>query len=353
MHVADFSFNLPKNLIARYPLPERSTCRLLSLDGHSGAIKHNVFTDILDQLSLGDLLVFNNTRVIPARLFGRKISGGKVEVLVERVLDNQRVLAHIRASKTPKIDTLLLLGDNENIRAIIVARHQIWFELLFDDQRDILTILNDAGHIPLPYYLDRPDYSLDRELYQTVYSQHPGAIAAPTAGLHFDQQLLSALRVKGVEMVFITLHVGTGTFQPIKVKKIEHHHMYSEYTEVPHTVVDAVIACKSRGNRVVAVGTTSVRSLESAIVSVSNSKHTMLAPFCGETSIFIYPGYRFRVIDALITNFHLPQSTPIMLVSAFAGYQHTFNAYREAVNLAYRFLSYGDAMFITNNNSVF
>ncbi|AIN47516.1 tRNA preQ1(34) S-adenosylmethionine ribosyltransferase-isomerase QueA [Candidatus Palibaumannia cicadellinicola] len=349
MRVADFSFDLPKHLIARHPQQERSACRLLSLDGPSGTVKHQVFTDIIDLLFIGDLLVFNNTRVIPARLFGRKISGGKVEVLVERVLDNKRVFAYVRTSKTPKVGTLLLLGDDESIYATIVARHNVLFELIFDDQRDVLTLLNDAGHIPLPPYIDRPDDATDRELYQTVYSKRPGAIAAPTAGLHFDEQLLSALRAKGVDMVFLTLHVGAGTLQPIRVENLKQHQMHSEYTEVSRTVVDAVLACKARGNRVVAVGTTSVRSLESAIVS--NGANAIIAPFLGDTSIFIYPGYHFRIIDALITNFHFPKSTPIMLVSAFAGYHHTFAAYRQAINLAYRFFSYGDAMFITRNPS--
>lgn len=346
MRVADFSFELPDNLIARYPQAERSACRLLSLDGQTGALAHQVFTDLLDKLAPGDLLVFNNTRVIPARLFGRKVSGGKIEVLVERVLDDKRVLAHVRASKAPKAGAALLLGDDDSIAATMVARHDSLFELRFDAPRDVLTLLNDAGHMPLPPYIDRPDEAADRELYQTVYGERPGAVAAPTAGLHFDEPLLAALRAKGVAMAFVTLHVGAGTFQPVRVDRIEQHQMHSEYAEVPQEVVDAVLACKARGNRVVAVGTTSVRSLESAVAAAGENT---LAPFCGDTRIFIYPGYHFRVIDALITNFHLPESTLIMLVSAFAGYRHTLAAYREAVAQAYRFFSYGDAMFITRN----
>ncbi|NDL64975.1 tRNA preQ1(34) S-adenosylmethionine ribosyltransferase-isomerase QueA [Acerihabitans arboris] len=346
MRVADFSFELPENLIAHYPQPQRSACRLLSLAGPSGEITHGVFTDLLNKLNPGDLLVFNNTRVIPARLFGRKASGGKIEVLVERVLDEHRVLAHIRASKAPKPGTALLLGDDESINATMVARHDALFELRFDEQRDVLTLLNDAGHIPLPPYIDRPDEAADRELYQTIYSERPGAVAAPTAGLHFDTPLMDALRAKGVEMAFVTLHVGAGTFQPVRVSRIEEHVMHSEYAEVPQPVVDAVLACKARGNRVVAVGTTSVRSLESAANAAGAGD---LAPFFGDTSIFIYPGYRFRVIDVLVTNFHLPESTLIMLVSAFAGYRHTMAAYNEAVAERYRFFSYGDAMFITAN----
>lgn len=346
MRVADFSFELPESLIAHYPQAERSACRLLQLDGPSGALTHGVFTDLLDQLEAGDLLVFNNTRVIPARMFGRKVSGGKIEVLVERVLDDHRVLAHVRASKAPKPGAELLLGDDESIAAAMVARHETLFELRFNDERDVFTILNAAGHMPLPPYIARPDEDADRELYQTVYSEKPGAVAAPTAGLHFDEPLLAALRAKGVEMAFVTLHVGAGTFQPVRVETIEDHVMHAEYAEVPQDVVDAVLACKARGKRVVAVGTTSVRSLESAAAA---SKEALIAPFFGDTSIFIYPGYHYQVIDALVTNFHLPESTLIMLVSAFAGYKNTMNAYQQAVAEQYRFFSYGDAMFISRN----
>ncbi|GAB7198642.1 tRNA preQ1(34) S-adenosylmethionine ribosyltransferase-isomerase QueA [Dickeya oryzae] len=306
------------------------------------------FTDLLDKLQPGDLLVFNNTRVIPARLFGRKASGGKLEVLVERMLDDKRVLAHVRASKAPKPGTALLLGEDESVKATMLARHDALFEIQFDDTRDVLTILNDIGHMPLPPYIDRPDEAADRELYQTVYSQRPGAVAAPTAGLHFDEPLLAALKEKGVEMAFVTLHVGAGTFQPVRVESIEDHVMHAEYAEVPQTVVDAVLACKARGNRVIAVGTTSVRSLESAAQA---SAKAVIAPFFGDTRIFIYPGYHYQVVDALVTNFHLPESTLIMLVSAFAGYRHTMDAYHQAVAEQYRFFSYGDAMFITRNPS--
>ncbi|MEQ4512015.1 MAG: tRNA preQ1(34) S-adenosylmethionine ribosyltransferase-isomerase QueA [Dickeya sp.] len=348
MRVADFSFELPESLIARYPQAQRSGCRLLSLDGPTGAVAHGVFTDLLDKLQPGDLLVFNNTRVIPARLFGRKASGGKLEVLVERMLDDKRVLAHVRASKAPKPGTALLLGEDESVKASMLARHDALFEIQFDDTRDVLTILNDIGHMPLPPYIDRPDEAADRELYQTVYSQRPGAVAAPTAGLHFDEPLLAALKEKGVEMAFVTLHVGAGTFQPVRVESIEDHVMHAEYAEVPQTVVDAVLACKARGNRVIAVGTTSVRSLESAAQA---SAEAVIAPFFGDTRIFIYPGYHYQVVDALVTNFHLPESTLIMLVSAFAGYRHTMDAYHQAVAEQYRFFSYGDAMFITRNPS--
>ncbi|MCO4313251.1 tRNA preQ1(34) S-adenosylmethionine ribosyltransferase-isomerase QueA [Pectobacterium versatile] len=346
MRVTDFSFELPESLIAHYPQAERSGCRLLSLDGPTGNLTHGVFTDLLNKLNPGDLLVFNNTRVIPARLFGRKASGGKLEVLVERVLDEHRVLAHVRASKAPKPGAELLLGDDESVKATMAARHDALFELHFDDSRDVLSILNDIGHMPLPPYIDRPDEDADRELYQTVYSQRPGAVAAPTAGLHFDEPMLAALREKGIEMAFVTLHVGAGTFQPVRVDTIEDHIMHAEYAEVPQDVVDAVLACKARGNRVIAVGTTSVRSLESAAQASQNGA---IEPFFGDTKIFIYPGYHYLIIDALVTNFHLPESTLIMLVSAFAGYQNTMSAYRQAVAEQYRFFSYGDAMFITHN----
>lgn len=346
MRVADFSFELPESLIAHYPQAQRSGCRLLCLNGPDGALTHGVFTDLLDLLNPGDLLVFNNTRVIPARIFGRKASGGKIEVLVERMLDEHRVLAHIRASKAPKAGAELLLGDDESVKATMVARHDALFELHFDDERAVLDILDAVGHMPLPPYIDRPDEDADRELYQTVYSERPGAVAAPTAGLHFDEPMLEALRAKGIETAFVTLHVGAGTFQPVRVDSIEDHIMHAEYAEVPQEVVDAVLACKARGNRVVAVGTTSVRSLESAAAA---AKDALITPFFDDTKIFIYPGYEYQVIDALVTNFHLPESTLIMLVSAFAGYRHTMHAYEQAVAEKYRFFSYGDAMFITRN----
>ena len=343
MRVTDFTFELPESLIAHYPQAERSSCRLLSLDGPTGALTHGTFTDLLDKLNPGDLLVFNNTRVIPARLFGRKASGGKIEVLVERMLDDKRILAHIRASKAPKPGAELLLGDDESIKATMVARHDALFEVEFDDERSVLDILNAIGHMPLPPYIDRPDEDADRELYQTVYSEKPGAVAAPTAGLHFDEALLTAIRDKGVDTAFVTLHVGAGTFQPVRVERIEDHHMHREWLQVGQDVVDAVSVCRARGGRVIAVGTTSVRSLESA------ARDGELKAFSGDTDIFLYPGKRFHVVDALVTNFHLPESTLLMLVSAFAGYPETMAAYAAAVEQQYRFFSYGDAMFITRN----
>lgn len=339
MQVADFSFQLPDALIARHPLAERRASRLLVLEGESGELSHRRFADLLEQVHPGDLMVFNDTRVIPARLFGRKASGGKLEILVERVLDGHRVLAHVRSSKSPKPGTQILLeGGGE---AEMLARHDALFELRFADE--VLPLLERIGHMPLPPYIDRPDEAADRERYQTVYAQRAGAVAAPTAGLHFDEALLAALRDKGVESAYVTLHVGAGTFQPVRVQSIEEHHMHREWLEVSQAVVDAVAACRARGGRVIAVGTTSVRSLETA------ARDGELKPFSGDTDIFIYPGKPFHVVDALVTNFHLPESTLLMLVAAFAGYPETMAAYAEAVAQGYRFFSYGDAMFITRN----
>lgn len=339
MRVADFHFDLPEALIARHPLAERRSSRLLVLDGPSGELSHRQFTDILGFLKPGDLMVFNNTRVIPARLFGQKASGGKLEILVERVLDSHRVLAHVRSSKSPKPGSKILIdGGGE---AQMLQRHDALFELGFSEE--VLPLLDRVGHMPLPPYIDRPDEDADRERYQTVYAERAGAVAAPTAGLHFDEALLESIRGKGVDTAFVTLHVGAGTFQPVRVERIEDHHMHNEWLEVSLDVVDAVAACKARGGRVVAVGTTSVRSLESA------ARDGVLKPFSGDTDIFIFPGRPFHVVDALVTNFHLPESTLLMLVSAFAGYPETMAAYAAAVEQGYRFFSYGDAMFITRN----
>ncbi|UKA30608.1 tRNA preQ1(34) S-adenosylmethionine ribosyltransferase-isomerase QueA [Photobacterium damselae] len=346
MQVSDFDFDLPDELIARYPQPERTSSRLLQLDGNSGDIAHKTFKDVLDLVNPGDLMIFNNTRVIPARMFGRKASGGKLEVLVERMLDEKSILAHVRASKSPKPGTELLLGENDEYSAEMVARHDALFEIRFNSDKTVLEILDEVGHMPLPPYIDRPDEDADKERYQTVYNAKPGAVAAPTAGLHFDDALLAALKEKGVNFAFVTLHVGAGTFQPVRVDNIDDHHMHSEYVEVSEEVVTAINETKANGGRVVAVGTTSVRSLESAAQdAVKNG--TELKPFFGDTEIFIFPGYQFQLVDVLITNFHLPESTLIMLVSAFAGYEHTMNAYKDAVANQFRFFSYGDSMFVT------
>ncbi len=345
MQVSDFHFDLPDELIARYPQPERTASRLLHMDGNTGELVDGTFTDVLDQVQPGDLVVFNNTRVIPARMFGRKESGGKLEVLVERMLDDKSILAHVRCSKSPKPGTTIIVGENDEYSAEMVARHDALFELKFNSDKTVLEILEEIGHMPLPPYIDRPDEDADKERYQTVYNQKPGAVAAPTAGLHFDDVLLDKIKEKGAEFAYVTLHVGAGTFQPVKVDNIHDHHMHAEYVEVPQDVVDAIKATKARGGRIIAVGTTSVRSLESAAQDALK-KGTELVPFFGDTEIFIFPGYEYQLVDCLITNFHLPESTLIMLVSAFAGYENTMGAYKHAVERKYRFFSYGDSMFI-------
>ncbi|BDM63842.1 S-adenosylmethionine:tRNA ribosyltransferase-isomerase [Shewanella sp. NFH-SH190041] len=341
MRVADFSFELPDELIARYPMAERTASRLLTLDGNSGAVADKHFTDLLAMIEPGDLMVFNNTRVIPARLFGQKATGGKLEILVERMLDDKRILAHVRSSKSPKEGAEIHLDGGYHM--VMLARHDALFELELQSELTILEVLEAVGHMPLPPYIDRPDDDADKERYQTVYNQNPGAVAAPTAGLHFDDAMLAALKDKGVNMAFVTLHVGAGTFQPVRVDDVLEHKMHSEWVNVPADVVEQIHATKAAGKRVIAVGTTSVRSLESA----ARASQGPLAAFSGDTDIFIYPGYQFQVVDAMVTNFHLPESTLIMLVSAFAGFDHVMHAYRHAIEQKYRFFSYGDAMFVT------
>jgi len=311
----------------------------MQLHGESGAVSHGGFTDLLEFLQAGDLLVLNNTKVIPARLFGAKESGGKIEVLVERLLGERNFLAHVRSSKSPKPGARLLLEGE--VWATMLARHDTLFELVLDEGEKALDVLQRLGHMPLPPYIDRPDDTADRDRYQTVFGEHHGAVAAPTAGLHFDQPLLDAIAAKGVNFAYVTLHVGAGTFQPVKVERIEDHHMHGELVEVSAAVCDAVKSTRANGGRVVAVGTTCVRSLESA------SANGEITPFNGETHIFIYPGYRFKSVDALVTNFHLSESTLLMLVSAFSGRNYVMSAYAQAIELGYRFFSYGDAMLVT------
>jgi len=336
MKTADFDFHLPEELIAQYPLKQRTASRLLHLSGKR--ITDRVFSDLTDLLNEGDLLVFNNTRVIPARLHGQKDTGGKVEVLVERVLDDQHLLAHVRASKSPKAGAGLIL--EEHINATMIEREGDLFKLRFEGDTDVLELLEQYGHMPLPPYIERADEETDQERYQTVYAKHAGAVAAPTAGLHFDEKMLSELTKKGIKSAFVTLHVGAGTFQPVRVDEIADHHMHAEYIDVDSSVVDLIKQTKAAGGRVIAIGTTAVRSLESAAMS------GLLSEFHGDSQIFIYPGYEFKVVDAMITNFHLPQSTLLMLVSAFSGHKIMMEAYNHAVKEKYRFFSYGDAMFL-------
>jgi len=348
MKLSDFQYNLPEELIAHYPEAERSSSRMLHLNRQTGIAAHHYFHELTSFLQADDLLIFNNTRVIAARLLGHKASGGRIEVLIERVLNEHEALAQIRSSKSPKPGMRLYFdGDDPSVQlgAEVTGRQGEFFHLRFPGEQSLLKSLEQFGHIPLPPYIKRPDEQADRERYQTVYSSQPGAVAAPTAGLHFDQALLDALAAKGVNQGFITLHVGSGTFQPVRVENVLEHSMHSEVIDVPHSVCAQVQTCKQRGGRVIAVGTTSVRSLESAARQTGSSAHN-LQPYQGETSIFIYPGFDFQVVDAMITNFHLSESTLMMLVSAFAGRDNIMAAYQSAIEARYRFFSYGDAMLI-------
>lgn len=350
MKLSDFHFDLPDELIARYPAAERTASRLLVLDGPSGNVAHRQFTDFLSYLRPDDLLVFNNTRVLPARLFGQKPSGGRVEMLVERVLDAQHVLAHARASKAPKVDSEIWLrrnpeaGDTDGGETVaivrVTGRQDDLFVLEFMAPANALDVMRAIGHMPLPPYIDRPDDAADAERYQTVFGSREGAVAAPTAGLHFSADFLEQCQARGVEFGYVTLHVGAGTFRPVRAEDIRDHHMHAEYIDVDAQVCEQVRATRARGGRVIAIGTTAVRALESA------SANGSIQPFQGDTRIFIYPGYAFRSVDVLLTNFHLPESTLIMLVSAFAGRDAVMNAYRSAVAEHYRFFSYGDAMLV-------
>ncbi|MGF1546808.1 MAG: tRNA preQ1(34) S-adenosylmethionine ribosyltransferase-isomerase QueA [Thiotrichales bacterium] len=336
MRTSDFHFDLPDDLIAQFPLAERTASRLLLLDG-DGAITDATFPALLTRLRTGDLLVFNDTRVMRARLFGQKSSGGQVEILIERLLDPVTALAQVRASKAPRPGSRLTIAAA--VAATVGPRHDDLFTLILDGD-DWAGVMQRHGHVPLPPYIRRADGAEDLERYQTVYATQIGAVAAPTAGLHFDVAFLAALHAQGVETAFVTLHVGAGTFQPVRVEALESHTMHAEYVDVPAEVCHRVDACRARGGRVVAVGTTVVRSLETA------ARSGALTEYRGDTKLFITPGFEFRVVDALLTNFHLPESTLLMLVSAFGGYASVMRAYRHAVAQRYRFFSYGDAMFL-------
>jgi S-adenosylmethionine:tRNA ribosyltransferase-isomerase len=336
--LSDFDFNLPPERIAQFPLPDRSASRLLQLDGEHITDRH--FADIVDQLQPGDLLVMNNTRVLKARFFGVKETGGQVEVLVERVLDDRTVLAQVRASKSPKPGTTIRLADAFDVTT--GERAGEFFTLHFD--ADVFDLIEAHGSLPLPPYIDHSASEFDEQRYQTVYSKEPGAVAAPTAGLHFDEALLDKLAGKRVKLAYVTLHVGAGTFQPVRVENIAEHQMHSEWYTIPQETVDAVKAAKAAGRDVVAVGTTSLRALEAA------SQSGELKAGSDDTAIFITPGYKFRTVTRLITNFHLPKSTLMMLVSAFAGYDEIRTAYAHAIANEYRFFSYGDAMLLTTQS---
>jgi S-adenosylmethionine:tRNA ribosyltransferase-isomerase len=337
MRLSDFDYELPDELIAQLPAEQRSLSRMLHVDGANGEIADRQFLDLPSLLRAGDLLVFNNTRVMAARLHGQKDTGGKVEILIERVIEPTRCLAHVRASKSPKVGSTLLVEDAQ---INMVVRHDNLFELQLESAGDFYQLMESHGHMPLPPYIDRDDGADDEERYQTVFAKEMGAVAAPTAGLHFDDAMLNTLSEMGVEQAEVTLHVGAGTFQPVKTENLDEHIMHSEWLSVSEETVEKIKACKARCGRVVAVGTTSVRSLETA------AKEGELKPYQGDTRMFIRPGYQFQVVDLLLTNFHLPQSTLLMLVSAFAGYENIMRAYRHAVEQRYRFFSYGDAMLL-------
>ncbi|OGB20469.1 MAG: tRNA preQ1(34) S-adenosylmethionine ribosyltransferase-isomerase QueA [Burkholderiales bacterium RIFCSPLOWO2_02_FULL_57_36] len=332
--LSDFDFDLPQDLIAQLPLPERSASRLLQVD--ADALVDRAFVDIVDLLKTGDLLVFNDTRVLKARFLGVKETGGKVEVLIERVIDSRTVHAQIRASKSPPPGTVIRLADAFDV--IVGERAGEFYLLQFPS--DVFELIEAHGRLPLPPYIEHAADAVDELRYQTVYAREPGAVAAPTAGLHFDQALLDSLRDKGVNSAFVTLHVGAGTFQPVRTENLAEHNMHSEWYTIPQATVDAVNRTLAAGGDIVAVGTTSMRALESA------SQSGALCAGSADTRLFITPGYRFNTVTRLITNFHLPKSTLLMLVSAFAGYERIRAAYRHAIAQRYRFFSYGDAMLL-------
>ncbi|MCS6996265.1 MAG: tRNA preQ1(34) S-adenosylmethionine ribosyltransferase-isomerase QueA [Casimicrobiaceae bacterium] len=341
--LSDFDYELPEELIAREPLPERSAARLL--DARSGRLEDRIFRELPEMLEAGDLLVFNDTRVLRARLFGRKATGGAVELLIERLLAPERALAQLRSSHPPAIGTRLRIADRAEVE--VTARQDRFFELrLCDGAVDFEQLMQEAGELPLPPYLGRRAQASDEERYQTVYATTPGAVAAPTAGLHFDHQLLERCRAAGIEFAHVTLHVGAGTFLPVTSERIEEHRMHRERYVLPEETVAAIERCRARGRRVIAVGTTTVRTLEGVVAACG-----ALQPHSGETELFITPGFPFRVVDGLITNFHLPRSTLLMLVAAFAGYEHMRRAYAHAVRARYRFFSYGDAMLLSRAES--
>lgn len=349
MNRSEFNYTLPAELIAQRPLAQRSSSRLLCLNGESGAVTHRQFIDLPGLLSPDDLLVFNNTRVIPARLWGKKETGGKLEILIERLTGSHTAIAHIRSSKSPKPGSHILVCPLEGAapsshRLQVTGRAGALFCLSSEGCHPFSEILQAYGHMPLPPYIQREDEPADQSRYQTVFAERDGAVAAPTAGLHFTDELLSQCDAQGIRRAVVTLHVGAGTFQPVRADNIADHVMHEEYVDVDENVCSAVRETRARGGRVVAVGTTAVRSLESA-----SGPSGEIQPFRGDTNIFIYPGYQFRSVDAMVTNFHLPESTLLMLVSAFAGREHIMEAYREAIESSYRFFSYGDAMFITPN----
>lgn len=340
MKKSDFNYTLPADLIAQIPLESRSASRLLCMDKQSGELTDRQFSDFIELCRPDDLLVFNNTKVIPARLFGHKQSGGKVEILIERMLDEHQAIAHVKASKAAKPGTVIELDGGFSCE--VLGREQDLYQLRFNGTESLLSILAQIGHIPLPPYITRADNETDFSRYQTVFAQQEGAVAAPTAGLHFDDDMMTKLQEKSVNKAFVTLHVGSGTFQPVRVENLAEHIMHKEFFAVSQQTVSAIQETRANGGRVIAIGTTAVRALESA------SKAGELQAGFGDTDLFITPGYQFKSVDAMLTNFHLPESTLLMLVSAFAGYEHIMAAYQYAIEQKYRFFSYGDAMFLAD-----
>ena len=339
MQRAQFHFDLPPELIAQSPTENRVDSRLLVYSRQSQAISHQTFSQIGDYLTDKDLLVLNNTKVIAARLYGQKSSGGKCELLIERVLSDSQFVCQIKASKAPKEGAVLYLGDN-HVEVMVTGRRGFMFICQITSKLSVFELLDKYGHIPLPPYIERQAKETDLERYQTVFAKHAGAVAAPTAGLHFDEPLLNALKRKGVQFGYLTLHVGAGTFQPVRVDDIKSHQMHSEWLEVDAELVSKIEATKRNGGRVIAVGTTVVRALETAALSGE------LKPFEGDTDIFLYPGKPFHVVDGIVTNFHLPESTLLMLVSAFIGSDNAQRIYQEAISKQYRFFSYGDSSLL-------
>jgi S-adenosylmethionine:tRNA ribosyltransferase-isomerase len=337
MKKSDFNFDLPKELIAQHPSKERTGSRLLALNKHTGETQDLQFPDIIEFLNKGDLLVFNNTKVIPARLYGKKITGGKVEVFIERLLNDNSAIAMFKSSKALKLGTPIYFNEQT---IVATARKGMFFLIETQNSASLTELMDEFGHMPLPPYIQRDDELEDKSRYQTVYAKEKGAVAAPTAGLHFDEELLQQIKEKGINTAYVTLHVGAGTFQPVKTDSINDHIMHKEWLQVSDEVAELVKQTKASGNKVIAVGTTAVRCLETA------SQFGEIKPYTGDTNIFIYPGYQFKVVDKLLTNFHLPESTLIMLVSAICGRENTLNAYKYAVEEKYRFFSYGDGMFV-------
>ena len=342
MRTTEFDFYLPSELIAQFPTKERSASRLLRLNGNNGLISNEQFIDICQFIDAGDLIIFNNTKVIKARLTGQKQSGGAIEALIERIIDEHHVLAHVRASRSPKPGSRLIFANA--FEAEVEAREDDLFLLRIDSTKPILELLDECGTLPLPPYITHAADEFDDERYQTVFAKDPGAVAAPTAGLHFDDSVINKLKAKGVKIAYVTLHVGAGTFQPVRVDNINEHKMHSEIYSVPTETLALIEATQFSGKKVTAIGTTALRALESA------ARSGKVLAGNGETDIFITPGYKFKVVDRLLTNFHLPKSTLLMLVSAFAGLENIKKAYQHAIDQKYRFFSYGDAMLIERSD---